>query len=139
MFRQILVPTDFSPKHINPMEMAISLARKYKSTIHLLHIIEIVPNTIFSEYKKFYKNLEKKAENQMSILMSNYQGKSVQILRHLNYGNRVQEILNFVKEHEIDLIIMNSHKLELENPIHNWGTISYRVALLSEIPVMLVK
>ena len=139
MFRQILVPTDFSPKHINPLEMATSLAKKYKSAIHLLHVVEIIPNAKFSEYKKFYNNLEKKAQQQMSILMSNYQGKSVQIHPHINYGNRVQEILKFAREHEIDLIIMNSHKLELENPIQNWGTISYRVALLSETPVMLVK
>ncbi|MDD5170230.1 MAG: universal stress protein [Syntrophales bacterium] len=139
MFRQILVPTDFSQKHINPLEVATNLAKKYKSTTHILHVVEIIPNTTFSEYKKFYNNLEKKAQKQMSILMSDYEDKSIQILPHIIYGNRVQEILKFVKEHEIDLIIMNSHKVELENPIHNWGTISYRVALLSETPIMLVK
>ena len=139
MFRQILVPTDFSKKHINPLAIAINLAEKYKSTIHLLHVVEIIPNTIFTEYKDFYTTLDKRAQKEMSILMSNYQGKSVQILPHISYGNRVQEILTFIKEHEIDLIIMNSHKVELGNPIHSWGTISYKVALLSESPVMLVK
>ncbi|MCX5826734.1 MAG: universal stress protein [Deltaproteobacteria bacterium] len=139
MFRQILVPTDFSKKHINPLETATDLAKKYKSTIHLLHVVEIIPNTTFTEYKNFYNNLEKKAQKQMSLLMSSYQGKFVQILPHISYGNRVQEILKFIKEHKIDLIIMNSHKVELENPIHSWGTISYKVALLSESPVMLVK
>ena len=139
MFRQILVPTDFSKKHINPLAMATSLAKNYKSTIHLVHVIEIIPNTTFAEYENFYDNLEKKAQQQMSILISDDQGKSVQILPHIRYGNRVEEILKFVKEHEIDLIIMNSHKVEFENPIHSWGTISYKVALLSERPVMLVK
>lgn len=139
MFRQILVPTDFSKKHINPLEIATNLAKKYKSTIHLLHVVEIIPNTTFTEYEDFYNRLEKKAQKQMSTLVANYQGKSVQILPHISYGNRVQEILKFIKEHEIDLIIMNSHKVELENPIHSWGTISYKVALLSERPVMLVK
>jgi nucleotide-binding universal stress UspA family protein len=77
MFRQILVPTDFSEKHINPLEMATNLAKKYKSTIHLLHVVEIIPNTTFTEYKNFYSKLEKKAQKQMSTLMSNYQAKSV--------------------------------------------------------------
>jgi len=139
MFRQILVPTDFSEKHINPLEMATNLAKKYKSTIHLLHVVEIIPNTTFTEYKNFYSKLEKKAQKQMSTLMSNYLAKSVQILPHISYGNRVEEILKFIKETEIDLIIMNSHKVEMGNPIHSWGTISYRVALLSDSPVMLVK
>ena len=139
MFRQILVPTDFSKNHVNPLDIATNLAKKYKSTIHLLHVVEIIPNTTFTEYEDFYNRLEKKAQKQMSTLVSKYQGKSVQILPHISYGNRVQEILKFIKGHEIDLIIMNSHKVEFENPIHSWGTISYKVALLSERPVMLVK
>ena len=139
MFGQILVPTDFSKKHINPLEMATNLAKQYKSTIHLLHIIEIIPNTTFAEFEEFYNELENRAQKQMSNLVSNYQGEPVKILPHISYGNRVEEILKFIKENEIDLIIMSSHKVEMENPVHNWGTISYRVALLSESPIMLVK
>lgn len=139
MFRQILVPIDFSQKHINPIEIAINLAEKYISAIHLLHVIEIIRDADFTEFEDFYNKLEKKAQKQMSTLLSTYKGKSVQTLTHINYGNRVQEILKFIKEYEIDLIIMNSHKVELRNPIQDWGTISYKVALLSEIPVMLVK
>ena len=139
MFRQILVPIDFSKKHISPLEIAIKLAEKHKSTIHLLHVIEIIPEAAFAEFENFYNKLEKKAQNQMKTIMSNYKGKSVRILHHINYGNRVQEILKFVKQYEIDLIIMNSHKAKMKNPVQDWGTISYKVALLSESPVMLVK
>lgn len=139
MFRQILVPTDFSKKHINPLEMATNLAKQYQSTIHLLHVIEIIPNAVFEEFEDFYNELENRAQKQMSTLMSDYQSESVKVLPHICYGNRVEEILKFIKENEIDLIIMNSHRLEMENPVLNWGTISYRVALLSESPVMLVK
>jgi len=139
MFRQILVPTDFSKKHINTLKIATNLAEKHKSTIHLLHVIEIIPDTSFKELEDFYKKLEKKAQNQMKAIMLNYKDKSVPILHHITYGNRVQEILKFIKQYEIDLIIMNSHKAKMNNPIRDWGTISYKVALLSERPVMLVK
>ncbi len=40
MFSQILVPTDFSKKHASPLEIATNIATKYKSTIHLLHVVE---------------------------------------------------------------------------------------------------
>jgi nucleotide-binding universal stress UspA family protein len=139
MFSQILVPTDFSQKHIKPLEIATNLAEKYTSTIHLLHVIEIIPDAAFKEFEDFYNILEKRAQKKMSTLASNYKGKSVQIIPHISYGNRVQEILKFIKQYEIDLIIMNSHKVELKNLIQDWGTISYKVALLSESPVMLVK
>jgi nucleotide-binding universal stress UspA family protein len=139
MFRQILVPTDFSKKHITPLGIATNLAEKHKSTIHLLHVIEIIPDAAFAEFEDFYNKLEKKAQKQMKILMSNYEGKSVRIVPHINYGNRVQEILKFIKQYEIDLIIMNSHKVKMKHPIQDWGTISYKVAILSESPVMLVK
>jgi len=139
MFRQILVPTDFSQKHTNPLEIAANLAEKFTSTIHLLHVIEIIPDAAFSEFEDFYNKLEKRAQKKMSTLVSNHKGKSVQILPHISYGNRVQEILKFISQYEIDLIIMNSHKVNLKHPIHGWGTISYKVVLLSGSPVMLVK
>jgi len=139
MFRQILVPTDFSKKHINPLEIAANLAEKYISTIHIFHVIEIISDASFTEFEDFYNKLEKKAQKQMSALESRYEGKSVRIISHISYGNRVQEILKFIKQYKINLTIMNSHKVKLKNPIQDWGTISYKVALLSDRPVMLVK
>ncbi|MEN6331596.1 MAG: universal stress protein [Smithella sp.] len=139
MFRQILIPTDFSEKLIGPLEIASDLAKKYKSTIHLLHVIEFIPEATFEEFEDFYKRLEKKAQTQMRNIISEYTGKSVLLLHHISYGNRVEEILKFIKKYEIDLVIMNSHKAEKKNPLRDWGTISYKIALLSESPVMLVK
>ena len=139
MFRQILIPTDFTKKHINPLEIATSLATKYKGVIHLLHVVEIIADTTFKEYEDFYSKLEKRAQKQMSVLIASYHGKAVQIIPHITYGNRVQEIIKFINENKIDLVIMNSHKVEMKNPAQSWGTISYRVALLSDCPVMLAK
>jgi nucleotide-binding universal stress UspA family protein len=139
MFRQILVPTDFSKKHINPLEIAINLATKYKGVIHLLHVVEIIADTTFTEYEDFYTKLENRAQKLMNALIASYQGKAVQIIPCIVYGNRVQEILKFIKENKIDLIIMNSHKVEMNDPIQSWGTISYKIALLSDCPIMLAK
>ncbi len=139
MFSQILVPTDFSKKHIHPIEIATNLATKYKGVVHLLHVVEIIADTTFTEYEDFYNKLEKKAQRQMNNLIALYESKPVHIIPHITYGNRVHEILKFSRDHDIGLIIMNSHKVELKNPIQSWGTISYKVALLSESPVMLVK
>jgi nucleotide-binding universal stress UspA family protein len=83
--------------------------------------------------------LEKRAQKQMNVLIASYQGKGIQITPHITYGNRVEEIIKFINENKIDLVIMNSHKVEMKNPAQSWGTISYRVALLSNCPIMLAK
>jgi nucleotide-binding universal stress UspA family protein len=139
MFRHILVPTDFTKKYINPLEIATNLATKYKSVIYLLHVVEIIADTTFIEYEDFYSTMENRAKKKMSVLMVSNSGKAIQIIPDIVYGNRVQEILKFIKKYEINLVIMNSHKVEKSNPIQSWGTISYKVALLSDCPIMLVK
>lgn len=139
MFSHILVPTDFSKKHVNSLHIAINLAEKYKSTIYILHVIEIIPDLAFKEFEAFYNQLEKKAERNMNLLISGYENKSLRIIKKIKYGNRVQEILKFLKPNEINLIIMNSHKTKIKNPDYDFNTISYKVALISKIPVMLVK
>ena len=139
MFRQILVPTDFSKKHINPLEVAINIATTYESVIHLLHVVEMIADATFAEYADFYTKLEKGAQKQMITLIASQQERAVRIVPCIVYGNRVQEILKFIKEKKIDLVIMTSHTVEMSDPVQSWGTISYKVALLSDSPIMLVK
>lgn len=139
MFDRILVPTDFSKKHVSSLEIAVNLAEKYKSTIYLFHVIEIIPDLAFKEFEAFYNKLEKKAKNNMNALVSSYENKSCRFVQNIEYGNRTQEILKFIKQNEINLVIMNSHKVKIKNPVQDWGTISYQVSLLTKIPVMLVK
>jgi hypothetical protein len=63
----------------------------------------------------------------------------VNIKSEIIYGRRVREILNFAQEHEVDLIIPNSHRINPTDPTQGWDTISYKVGILSQCPVMLVK
>ena len=42
-------------------------------------------------------------------------------------------------QHQVDLTIMKSHKVDLEDRSHGWGTISYKVSILAQCPVLLVK
>jgi len=37
------------------------------------------------------------------------------------------------------LIVMASHRIDREQPAHDWSSISYAVAILSPVPVLLVK
>jgi hypothetical protein len=39
----------------------------------------------------------------------------------------------------IDLIVLNSHRIDLKNPGAGWGTWSYKIGILSQRPVLPVK
>jgi universal stress protein A len=75
----------------------------------------------------------------MNQLLKPYHRSPVKVESNILYGNRVQEILRFATDHNIDLIVMDSHRIDLVNPGHGWGTISYKVSVLAQCPIMLIK
>jgi len=139
MFQHILVPVDFSPKNNKALEIALQIDGEGKCLVSLLHVVEIIEDATFEEFSDFYAGLQKRAEKKMAGLVSFCQNRGAQVTDRIVFGNRVQEILKYAAETEVDLIVMSSHKLQLEEPPRDWGTISYKVGILSQCPVLLVK
>jgi nucleotide-binding universal stress UspA family protein len=137
MFRRILVPVDFTKKNLQAVRLAARLASAPGSELLLLHVIERVDAGEPRGLAGFYKKLEKSArEKTQGLLEEVGRGPARGEIR---YGNRVREILRYTQEKKIDLVVMSSHRLVLDNPSENWGTISYKVGILSRCPVLLVK
>ena len=137
MFRRILVPVDFTKKNLRAVRMAAKLAVPRQATVTLLHVIERVEDGEPGVASAFYRRLETNAKNRMKALLAAAGGASAKA--QILYGNRVNEILRSIVEERIDLVVMSSHRLALRNPGENWGTISYKVGILSPCPVLLVK
>ena len=139
MFKHVLVPTDFSKKSKQALDIAINIALHYHGDVNVVHVVEVIAGTTYEEFNEFYKKLEKQAQKKMNNLLGPYQDSEVMIKWHIMYGKRTQEILKFAAENKTDLIVMNSHKIDLQDPSQGWGSISYKVGILSQCPVMLVK
>ncbi len=139
MFQRIMVPVDLTDKNIVALNIAAQIAAQNKASITLLHVIETIPDLSFEELQEFYRKLEKKAMNKMNELAERLLEKGLTVHQKIQYGNRAEEIVKYAAEHQIDLIILTSHKVDLENPGRGWGTISYKVGILSQCPVLLVK
>ena len=139
MFKNILVPTDFSVKSSHALEIATNIALLGYGNVYVLHVIKTMPNSTFQEFEDFYQKLEKQAEKEMTDLLVPYKESQINIEWAVVFGNRVQEILRFAEDHQIDLIVMNSHKIDPKSPVQGWGTISYKVGVLANCPIMLVK
>ncbi len=139
MFHHILVPVDFTPKNRKALEITLQMAESNKPSVSLLHVVEVIEDTTFEEFGDFYAGLQKRAEKKMAGQITFCRNRGVEVTDKIVFGNRVQEILKYADEAGVDLIVMSSHKLELEEPSRDWGTISYKVGILSQCPVLLVK
>ncbi len=139
VFRQILVPVSRSLRARPAVEVAVELAAEQGGRVTLLHVIETIKDTNFEEFEAFYQTLARQAETAMAELTQPYAEEQVEIDREIVYGGRVEEILRFAEERDVDLIVMQSHRVDPSDPRRGWSTISYQVGILARCPVLLVK
>ena len=87
----------------------------------------------------FYRKLERAAREKMKAYLAPFAGERRAVRAEILYGKPVAEILRFAQANRTDLIVMSSHKLPLRHSGESWGTVSYKVGILSRCPVLLVK
>jgi len=138
VFRRILVPVDFTPRSLRAVRAAAKVAATTRAKTTLLHIIERIDDGESGAFESFYRKLESAAREKMKALLAPF-GERLPVRAEVLYGKPVGEILRFAQANRIDLIVMSSHKLPLRHSGESWGTVSYKVGILSRCPVLLVK
>jgi nucleotide-binding universal stress UspA family protein len=139
MFQNILVPVDLSAKNKQTLEIAVKVASLENGKVTPLHVIELIADTSFEEFGDFYTKLEQKAQEEMEKMVAPYVESGVKIERIIVFGNRTEEISKFAESQAVDLMVMNAHKVNPSDPAQGWGTLSYKVGILAQCPVLLVK
>jgi universal stress protein A len=138
MFRRILVPTDLTERATKALDLALKLGAPTARVV-LLHVIETVRGLEFDEAKPFYRKLEQKAQRSMTTAAGRLPKTHAEVVLEIVYGDRAEEIVKFAAAHNIDLIVLASHKVAPALKDRGWGTISYKVGILAQCPVLLVK
>ena len=139
MFRRILVPVDFTPKSRRAVRAASRVAERTGGAATLLHVIERVDAGDPAAFAAFYRKLEQNARRKLAELAGLMAKKGTPVRTAVVYGHRVNEILRYAASSAADLIVMSSHRLPTRPKSQDWGTISYKVSVLSRCPVLLVK
>jgi len=139
VFGHILVPVDFTTRSLRAARAAARVAATTRAETTLLHVIERIDDEKSAELMKFYSKLEKAAREKLEALLAPFAGKGLPVRAEIVYGKPVAEILRYAQANRIDLIVMSSHKLPLRGTGESWGTVSYKVGILSRCPVLLVK
>lgn len=140
MFRNILVPSDFTEKSLHAAGIALQLARLHEEAeVTLLHVIETIEGAEYDEFADFYEKLHKRAAGNMKKLVKSLGPEASAAKTAIVFGKRAPEIINFINEHQVDLVVLGSHKIDPQKAPEDLGTISYKVGIFSPCPVLMVK
>lgn len=138
-FQHILVPVDFTGKNLAALDIAFEIAVQNQARVTLLHVIETIADLTDAEINDFYNRLETRANTELETMAQRFAEAGLKIDRKIRYGKRLREIVQDSIDRQIDLIVLSSHKIETDQPVENWGTLSYQISVLCQCPVLLVK
>jgi nucleotide-binding universal stress UspA family protein len=139
MFKHLLVPLDFRDLEEGLIDAVRRLAVESAARITLLHVIEEIADLgDDSEMQSFYGRLERRAHEKLRPVSSRLEEAGIDCGLVVVLGRRSEEIVRYAAENEIDLIALRSRTLQ-ESPARTWPTVSIQVAMISPVPVLLLR
>ncbi len=141
-FHHILVPLETAVSSHSAVDVAFELAVQNKASVSLLHIVQTIDagtDGPDEETRQFYSQVCQRAESDLEQLARRFEEASLECEFKVHVGDRLQEILSFAAHHKVDLIVMCSHRIDPDHIAETWGTLSYKVSVLCECSVLLLK
>ncbi len=142
--RKILVPTDFSEPSAKALAYGKELARLFRSSLHLLHVIEgpfldsfpiegYVPNMA-----EFNRSLEQRALQDIARLLDEFERRELRTVEAAEFGHAAKQIRRYAKQHDVDLIVMGTHGHGAVAHLL-LGSVAERVVRTAPCPVLTVR
>ena len=142
--KKILVPFDFSPRSIEALEYALSLARNYSASLTLLHVASTrTAQSIFRIHATAMNEVASEkvlryCEKRFDEMLVDIDTSGVEIDRRVVYGCAHIEIVRAAVLGEVDLIVICTHGYTgLDHLLH--GSISEKVVRTAPCPVLVIK
>lgn len=110
-FKQILVPLDGSRLAEQALPLAIRFAERYQSTLHLVRVVTVPLYGDISGEVTYPDLLDIMEDNAAKYLESigSRPGMPASVQKKVAIGGPAGELLNYVDDHHIDLVVMTSH------------------------------
>ncbi len=147
-FKKILVPVDFSGPSAEALSYACAIAEKFDAELLVLHVLgapqssgmTAIRRVGAAEREEAAEKLRVKAEAELAEFCaaecSDFP--ATQLATHLVWGgDPADEILEFAKDRDVDLIVMGSAKKKLTGLV--LGSSSKKVVSKSRWPVLTIR
>ncbi len=113
--RSILAPTDFGEHSHAPLRYAVGLAERFGATLHLLHVLpDVVPSgpdvmMAPSLPPQYYSDIEAASLAALKQALDPAWGEVVAVETSVRWGEAVEGVVDYAREHAIDLIVIATH------------------------------
>jgi nucleotide-binding universal stress UspA family protein len=141
--KRILVPTDFSAPADAALNYAKTLAEALGASIHVLHVMDDplpgfkLPDHVCS-IPAIRKQLEREAGEHLATLLNPKEQSKFRAELTSEWGNPYVKILEFTKDHDIDLVVMGTHgRGAILHAL--MGSVAERVVRHSTCPVLTIR
>ncbi len=147
MYDNILVPTDGSDAARAAVDHAVDLAGKYDATIHALYVVD-VNATNYSLGTEQVDRIRQGRLGEMDEVRENAEAATgyvadaaadhgVEVVEHVTAGEPARAIRKFVKDNDVDLVVMGSHgRSGLSRVV--LGSVAETVLRRTHVPVLVV-
>lgn len=141
--QRILLPTDFSEHSAAAIPYACDLCEQFGAELHLFHVLESYPSSTPAfggglALPSNVKESKEHAELEMAKLIDEQWRSANTVVGAVADGHPFVEIVQYGREHKIDLIIMGSHGRS--GLVHAMiGSVADRVVRKAPCPVLIVK
>jgi nucleotide-binding universal stress UspA family protein len=110
--KKILVPADFSPPAALAVKHGVSLARRFRATLSLLHVVESPSALLYTfpgEAAKVESQRKDEAEKMLPLLVSDEEQNDLDV-KFIVRAGEVQDVIQAVAEEEhADVVAMGTH------------------------------
>lgn len=141
MFERILIPTDDSPGSDAAIEHALDLAERYEATVHTISVVEAGHTPVdldTDEREQLRASRRALALNAINAVVERAETRGIEVSQDVRQGVPYRTILEYGREHEIDLIVMGTRGLT-DAERARLGSTTERVITLGDIPVLSVR
>src|SRR6056297_604755 len=134
MYYDILVPTDGSQGAKAALEHGIEIASQWDATLHTLYVAD----SRLARSGPLLETLRKEGRKAVRDVEVTGTQAGLTVVTEIVEGNPHEEILEYVSEHGIDMVIMGTHgRTGLDRVV--MGSVAERVVRRSPVPVLTVR
>jgi nucleotide-binding universal stress UspA family protein len=134
MYDDILVPTDGSRGAKIALEHGVEIALQWDATLHALYVVD----TRLARSGPLLETLRDEGRGAVRDVEVAGTQAGLTVVTEVIEGNPHEEILDYVSEHGIDMVVMGTHgRTGLDRVVI--GSVAERVVRRSPVPVLTVR
>lgn len=138
MYDRILLPTDGSEASDRAVEQAVGLARETGAELHVLYVVEDIPQAPELMDDEVEAQLREIGEEAIDAIRASADAAGVEVVAALREGVPHETILEYADDADVDVVVMGTHgRSGLDRYL--LGSVTERIVRTAEVPVLTVR